>query len=100
MLIVGLGCVGISAAFNLTKQGLSVIGLERHADTGAIGTASYGHTRIWRTSHNEARYNEMQEEALVGWREIEERTGEKILETTGLLWVLHPESELYKFVVS
>ncbi len=100
VLIVGLGCVGISTAFQCTKQGLKVIGLERHEDTGAIGTASYGHTRIWRTSHNEKRYNEMQEEALVTWREIEQRTGKKILHTTGLLWVLHPESELYKFVVS
>ena len=71
VLIVGLGCVGISTAFNATKQGLKVIGFERHADTGAIGTASYGLTRIWRTSHNEKRYNDMQEEALEIWREME-----------------------------
>lgn len=75
VLIVGLGCVGISTAFNCTKNGLKVIGFERHADTGAIGTASYGNTRIWRTSHNEQRYNLMQEEALVTWREMEQRTG-------------------------
>jgi glycine/D-amino acid oxidase-like deaminating enzyme len=100
VLIVGLGCVGISTAFNCTKNGLKVIGFERHSDTGAIGTASYGHTRIWRTSHNEQRYNLMQEEALVTWREMEQRTGQQILTTTGLLWILHPGSELYKFVSS
>lgn len=100
VLIVGLGCVGISTAFSCTKQGLKVIGFERHADTGSIGTASYGHTRIWRTSHNEKRYNEMQEEALEIWREMEQRTGKTILHNTGLLWVLHPKSQLYQFVVS
>ena len=42
----------------------------------------------------------MQEEALETWREIERRTGKQILHTTGLLWVLHPSSELYQFVVS
>jgi sarcosine oxidase len=75
VIIIGLGCVGISTAFQCTKQGLKVIGLERHADTGSIGTASYGHTRIWRTVHDDVRYNEMQREALETWREIEQRTG-------------------------
>jgi hypothetical protein len=42
----------------------------------------------------------MQMEALETWREIEQRTGRQILHTTGLLWILHPQSELYKFVVS
>jgi hypothetical protein len=42
----------------------------------------------------------MQEEALVTWREMEQRTGQQILTTTWFLWVLHPETELYKFVVS
>ncbi len=79
---------------------MRVIGLERHDDSGAIGTSSYGHTRIWRTSHNEARYNDMQEEALEIWTEIEKRSGSKIILETGLLWVLHPKSELYAFVVS
>ena len=99
VIIIGLGCVGISTAFQCTKQGLKVIGLERHADTGSIGTASYGHTRIWRTVHDDVRYNEMQREALETWREIEQRTGKKILHKTGMLMVLHPESEIYKYVV-
>lgn len=60
VIIVGLGCVGISTAYSCTKvPGMKVIGLERHSDTGEIGSSSYGHTRIWRTSHNEARYNQM-----------------------------------------
>lgn len=98
VLIVGLGCVGISTAFNCTKQGLKVIGFERHDDTGAIGTASYGTTRIWRTSHDESRYNQMQMEALEIWREIETRTNKQILHKTGMLWIVHPESAVYKFV--
>ena len=77
-----------------------MIGFERQADTEAIFTSSYGHTRIWRTSHDDKRYNHMQEEALEQWREIEARIGKTILYKTGLLWILHPDSETYKFVVS
>jgi len=69
---------------------MRVIGLERYDDSGAIGTSSYGHTRIWRTSHNESRYNDMQEEALEIWTEIEKRSGSMIIHETGLLWILHP----------
>lgn len=71
VLIVGLGCVGLSTTYACTKRGLSVIGFEKHSDTGVIGTASYGHTRIWRVAHGEKRYNDMQEEALQLWEEIE-----------------------------
>ena len=60
VIIIGLGCVGISTAFNCTRvPRMKVIGLERLSDTGEIGSSSYGHTRIWRTSHPETRYNEM-----------------------------------------
>ncbi len=81
-----------------TKHGFKTIGFERHSDSGAIGTASYGWTRIWRTSHDDKRYNDMQEEAIEIWREIEKRSGKEILVKTGLLWLLDPQSETYRFV--
>ena len=76
MIIVGLGCVGLSTAYYLTKQGLKVLGLEKYSDSGSIGTASYGHTRIWRLSHNDDRYTQMMSESLEIWKEIEEKCGQ------------------------
>lgn len=74
MIIVGLGCVGLSAAYYCTKMGLRVLGLERFAESGSIGTSSYGHTRIWRLGHPEDVGMHMQIEALEIWKEIEQRT--------------------------
>ena len=98
VIIVGLGCVGIGAAYNLSKQGMKVLGFEKHPDSGCLGTASYGLTRIWRTSHDDERYNQMQEEALELWREIEQKSGKEIILTTGMLWVVRDGSELLEFL--
>jgi sarcosine oxidase len=59
VIVVGLGCVGMSSAYQLSKNGYKVLGLEKHSDTGSIGTSSYGLTRIWRISHDDYRYNDM-----------------------------------------
>ena len=74
MIIVGLGCVGMAAAYQCSKRGLKVLGLERFSDSGSIGTSSYGFTRIWRLAHPEQRYTDMQIEAIEDWREIEAKT--------------------------
>ena len=74
VIIVGLGCVGISAAYYCSKMGLKVLGFERFAEPGSIGTSSYGYTRIWRHAHPEQRYTDMQLEALEIWRELEIKT--------------------------
>ena len=90
MIVVGLGCVGISACYNLAKNGLKVLGLEKYSDTGSIGTGSYGFTRIWRHGHNWLQGKEMMSEALEMWREIEQKTEKKLLLNTGFLWIQDP----------
>ena len=59
VVIVGLGCVGLGAAYELAKVGYKVIGFERNSVSGDLGTGSFGHTRLWRTGHYESRYDDM-----------------------------------------
>ena len=79
---------------------MKVLGLEKYKDSGALGTCSYGPTRIWRLSHNDDRYTKMMEESLEIWREIEKESGKELLVKTGLLWVIDPNTQIYKDVVS
>ena len=46
--IVGLGLSGLSSAWQLTKAGVKVVGFEKFAYSGAIGTSSAGYTRVIR----------------------------------------------------
>eukprot|EP00347_Sterkiella_histriomuscorum_P017703 403348322 len=100
VIIVGLGCVGISAAYYLSKMGLKVLGIEKYGEPGSIGTSSYGFTRIWRLSHYEQNFTDMQAEALEIWREIEQKSGQELLRKTGMFWAAPYNSDVYKFVTS
>jgi sarcosine oxidase len=71
VIIVGLGCVGMSTAYYLSKQGLKVLGIEQHHDMGVIGTGSFGASRIWRVNHGDERYKHMMNDAMKLWNEIE-----------------------------
>jgi sarcosine oxidase len=79
VIIVGLGCVGLSTAYYCSKQGLRVLGLERYSNSGSLGSGSAGYGRIWRYMHTEDRFAKMQEEAMEIWRELEHSTGKSIL---------------------
>jgi glycine/D-amino acid oxidase-like deaminating enzyme len=87
VIIVGLGCVGLSTAYYLSKQGLRVLGLERYETSGAFGSGSQGYGRIWRYMHSDERYARMQEEAIEIFRDLEKRSGKEILTKGGLLYM-------------
>ena len=75
VIIVGLGCFGLGAAYYLSKQGLSVMGFDMSHAPGVVGSGSVGYGRIWRYLHTEERYKEMQTEALEIWKEVEKQIG-------------------------
>ena len=77
----------MAASYYCTKMGLKVLGIERFNDTGSIGTSSYGFTRIWRMCHPDLKYNQMQQEAIDIFKEIEERTKKQILVKSGFVWI-------------
>ena len=64
VIIVGLGCVGLSSAYHLSRKGLKVLGLEKYSHSGALGTSSSGHCRIFRYMHECDRYYDMQVESI------------------------------------
>ena len=94
VIVVGLGCFGLGAAYYLARQGLKVIGFDQASNPGAIGSGTVGYARIWRYLHNETRYAKMQEESVEIFRELEAKTGKEILHGGGLLYmkpVGHPD---------
>ena len=71
VIIVGLGCVGLSAAYYCSKKGLKVLGLEMNSISGEIGTSSHGYTRIYRLNDPSPIKNEMMITSLSMWKEVE-----------------------------
>ena len=48
VIVVGLGCVGLSTTYYWSNKGLKVLGLEMNSSSGELGTSSHGTTRIYR----------------------------------------------------
>ena len=83
VIIVGLGAVGSAAAFQLAQRGISVLGIDRHAPPHALGS-SHGDSRITRVAIGEGeQYTPLVRRSHQIWRELEERTGEELLNVTG-----------------
>lgn len=78
VIVVGLGCVGLSTSLYCAKKGLKVLGLEMYSRPGSMGTSSFGETRLWRITHGSKFKNDMMKEALKLWKEMEELSGEKL----------------------
>lgn len=74
VIIVGLGCAGLSTAYWCAKSGLRVLGLERNTSSGQLGSSSFGETRIYRTMHSVAKQTEAMKEAIPLWNKIEEES--------------------------
>ncbi len=82
--VVGLGGMGSAALYHLARRGAAAVGIEQHRIGHALGS-SHGHSRAYRNFYHDAIYVEMAEAALPLWRELEARSGEKLLTLTGLL---------------
>ena len=97
VVIVGLGCYGLGAAYELSKKGLKVIGFDRAYAPGALGSGSVGYGRIWRHYDPEDRYTEMMKESEAIFREVEKKTGVEILQSSGMLYIRkkdHPDLDI------
>ena len=71
VIVVGLGCAGLSTTYYWAKQGLKVLGLEMNSTSGEIGTGSYGTTRIYRFNDANPLRNEMMRVSFIMWKEAE-----------------------------
>ena len=94
VVIVGLGCYGLGAAYELSKKGLKVIGFDRAYAPGVLGSSSVGYGSAWSNLDPEDRYAEMMKESEVIFREVEKKTGVEILQESGQLYIRrkdHPD---------
>lgn len=82
VLVVGGGAIGAATAWQLAVRGADVVLLERWAPGHHHGS-SHGATRIFRLAYEDGRYGQDALEAQGLWRDLEEESGEVLLEVTG-----------------
>lgn len=94
VIIVGLGAMGSAAADHLSRRGLRVLGLDQYGPRHPWG-ASHGKSRFIREAYFERpEYVTLVQRAYGQWRELEARSGRRLLEITGGLWMGPPGSRI------
>ncbi|MGZ8696173.1 MAG: FAD-dependent oxidoreductase [Gaiellaceae bacterium] len=84
VVVVGAGIMGSAAACALARHGRDVLLLEQFR-IGHEHGSSHGRSRIVRLAYPEVAFVELAKEAFVGWRELEQESGQELLELNGLL---------------
>jgi sarcosine oxidase len=82
VVVVGGGVMGAAAAWQLADRGAAVVLLERFQPGHGYG-ASHGASRIFRFAYPDPYYVAMARAALPLWREVEQRSGRRLLVMTG-----------------
>ena len=83
VIVLGIGGMGSSTVYELSKRGRKVLGLEQFNIGHEFGS-SHGITRIIRLAYAEdPRYVPLLRRTCELWREIENRAGERLLFITG-----------------
>lgn len=85
VIIVGAGSMGMAAGYYLAKQGVRTLLLDAYDPPHTMGS-HHGDTRIIRHAYGEGRgYVPLVLRAQQLWRELEEASGTKLFEQTGVL---------------
>ncbi|EOZ96006.1 Sarcosine oxidase [Indibacter alkaliphilus LW1] len=81
--VIGLGALGSSALWQLSKSGKSILGLDQFSPPHDMGS-SHGESRITRLAVGEGMdFVPVVKRSHEIWRELESLTGKKIMHTTG-----------------
>jgi sarcosine oxidase len=87
VVVIGLGIMGASALFHVSRPGLRVLGVEAGGCLHDRGS-SHGDTRIFRRAYWEGeRYVPLLNRSLQGWLEVDEATHGAVARRTGGLFV-------------
>jgi sarcosine oxidase len=89
--VVGAGVNGCAAAWALRERGADVTLIDQFEPGHARGS-SHGRTRIFRLAYPEPHWVGLAEEALAGWRDLERRRGERLLQLYGLIELCSSET--------
>jgi sarcosine oxidase len=83
---------GLAAAHALRRRGADVVVYEQF-ERGHKHGSSHGRSRIFRLGYAESEWVRLAEEALAGWRRLEDESGEQLLDLHGLLEIVHTLEE-------
>lgn len=90
VVVVGLGAVGSALLCQLARRGVRAIGIDRFDPPHDQGS-SHGRTRITRLAVGEGEaFVPLVQRSHALWRQFEAETGERLMQTTGLLVVGEP----------
>ncbi len=96
VIIAGLGAMGSSAAYHLSRHRLRVVGIDRFQPPHTLGS-SHGATRIIREAYFEhPSYVPLVQRAYELWTELENAAGRKLLLQTGGLMIGPPDGALVR----
>jgi sarcosine oxidase len=85
VIVVGLGAMGAAALYQLAKNGIKAVGIDRYAPPHNQGS-SHGDTRITRLAVGEgAAYVPLVARSQQIWRRLEAQTGEDLFEQCGVM---------------
>lgn len=94
VIVVGLGAMGSAAASHAARRGRRVLAVEQFKPGHDRGS-SHGKTRIIRLGYFEhPSYVPLLRRSYALWRELEAATGERLLQTTGILEIGRPDGAL------
>ena len=92
--VVGLGLMGSSALYSLTRRGVDVLGFDPLVLGEARGS-SHGSCRVYRRFNFESEaYTELSDQAFRGWRALESASGRTILKSSHVLEAGPPGSKI------
>jgi sarcosine oxidase len=84
--VVGAGVNGLATGWALRGAGVDAVVYEQF-ELGHTRGSSHGRTRILRLAYPEVEWVRLAQDALVGWRDLEEESGEQLLLLNGMLEV-------------
>jgi sarcosine oxidase len=90
VVVIGLGGLGSSTAYQLADRGLRVLGLEQF-ELGHVRGASHDTSRILRRSYHTPAYVRLAGEAYDDWAALSAAAGEPLVTTTGGIDLFPPE---------
>jgi sarcosine oxidase len=82
--VVGAGVNGLATAWALRRRGIDAVVYEQF-ELGHARGSSHGRSRIFRLAYPEAEWVRRAQDALAGWRELEDESGEQLLLFNGFL---------------
>src|SRR2546423_8640732 len=94
VIVVGMGAMGSSALYQLSRRGQRVLGLEAFEPGHRLGSF-HGESRVIRLAYFEhPNYVPLLRRAYALWDDLQRESGEELLTITGGLMIGPPDSDL------